>query len=294
MRDKWATLFEAAAEVAAPGPLAFSDRWSLPDLARLFDILQVGPAKLVSIDSALTTDKILLPGWIRSAARAAGTNLPALAAQATAALRQWPGGSRDIMAVMFALPPSPAPKPDIALLDQDDHAALLAALSAESDWVANLACSLLAIMHDPAIGQLAMKLLPSMSAAGRLRAALVVIANDSDPAGTAQDILNGADPAARSGAAAAALNIAGPNPSGSWPAILRRARADDDMTVRLAAGQDDATAASARYWSCPACSNLNKIEAAHCASCKRTRPAADSHPSWTSRIGLMVGPLRSV
>jgi hypothetical protein len=291
---KWATLFEAAAEVAAPGPLAPSDQWSLPDLARLFDILQVGQAKLVSIDYALTTDKHLLPGWIRSAARAAGTDLPALAAQAASALRQWPGESRDIMAVMFAPPPSPAPKPDITLLDQDDHAALLAALSAESDWVANIACSLLATMHDPAIGQLIMKHLPSMPATGRLRAALVAIANDPYPESATQDILNGADPAARSGAAAAALNIAGPHPSGSWPAILQRARADDDMTVRLAAGQDDAAAASARYWSCLACSNLNEVEAARCVSCRRTRPAAASHPSWTSRIGLMIGPLHSV
>ena len=294
VRNKWATLFEAVTEVAAPGPLAPSDLWSLPDLACLFDVLQVRKAKLVSIDSALTTDKNLLPGWIRSAARAAGIDLPALAAQAAAALRQWPDSSRDIMAVMFAPPPFPAPMTDVTRLGHDDHNALLAALSAESDWVANIACLLLATVHNPAIEQLVMKQLPSMPAAGRLRAALVVVANDPDAEGAAQDLLKGTDPTERSGAAAAALNIAGPAPSGSWIAILQRARADDDMTVRLAAGQDDAAAASARYWSCPACGNLNKIRTARCASCKGTRPAVGSHSSWTSRIGLMIGPPHSI
>jgi hypothetical protein len=275
-------------------PLAPSDLWSLPGLACLFDVIQVRKAKLVSIDSALTTDKNLLPGWIRSAARAAGIDLPALAAQAAAALRQWPDSSRDIMAVMFAPPPFPAPMTDVTRLGHDDHNALLAALSAESDWVANIACLRLATVHDPAIGQLVMKQLPSMPAAGRLRAALVVVANDPDAEGAAQDLLKGTNPTARSGAAATALNIAGPAPSGSWIAILQRARADDDMTVRLAAGQDDAAAASARYWSCPACGNLNKIRAARCASCKGTRPAVGSHSSWTSRIGLMIGPPHSI
>jgi hypothetical protein len=183
---------------------------------------------------------------------------------------------------------------DVTRLGHDDHNALLEALSAESDWVANIACLLLATVHDPAIGQLVMKQLPSMPAAGRLRAALVVVANDPDAEGAAQDLLKGTDPTARSGAAVAALNIAGPAPSGSWIAILQRARADDDMTVRLAAGQDDAAAASARYWSCPACGILNKIRAARCASCKGTRPAVGSHSSWTSRIGLMIGPPHSM
>jgi len=294
VRNKWATLFEAVTEVAASGPLAPSELWSLPDLACLFDVLQVRQAKLISIDSALTTDKNLLPGWIRSAARAAGIDLPALAAQAAAVLMQWPDSSRDIMAVMFAPPPFPAPTPDVTRLGHDDYSELLAALSAESDWVANIACLLLATVHDPAIGQLVMKRLPSMPAAGRLRAALVVVANDPDPEGAAQDLLKGTDPTARSGAAAAALNMAGPDPSGSWVAILQRARADDDMTVRLAAGQDDASAASAKYWACPACGNLNKIRAARCASCKDTRPAVGSYSSWTSQIGLMIGPPHSV
>jgi hypothetical protein len=39
VRNKWATLFEAVTEVGAPGPLAPSDRWSLPDLACLVDVL---------------------------------------------------------------------------------------------------------------------------------------------------------------------------------------------------------------------------------------------------------------
>lgn len=170
VRNKWATLFEAVTEVAASGPPAPSDLWSLPDLACLFDALQVRKAKLVSIDSALTTDKNLLPGWIRSAARAAGIDLPALAAQAAAALRQWPDSSRDIMAVMFAPPPFPAPMTDVTRLGHDDHNALVAALSAESDWVANIACLLLATVHNPAIGQLVM-LPPQALSTGHARPA---------------------------------------------------------------------------------------------------------------------------
>jgi ribosomal protein L40E len=49
--------------------------------------------------------------------------------------------------------------------------------------------------------------------------------------------------------------------------LLARAQADDDMTVRLAAGASQAAAETANYWSCRNCGVTNEIIATDCTSC---------------------------
>jgi hypothetical protein len=272
--DDWDTLFEAAAAASPPTPLTAAEQWRLPDLATLSDVLDPLEATLVSIDAAFTTDRERLPGWIRATARAAGIDLPGLAGQAAAALATWQAGDRAVADVMLAPPLPPPPPCDIIRLGQDDITVLIDTLGVTSEWLADVACALLLTGRDPAIGQRVAELLPSLSAGRRRNAAVVVIANDPDPAGAAQRMLDSTDPPARVAAAIATGILAGRGSSESWAAVIARALADDDLTVRLAC-QEEVGREDAVFWSCPRCAYINDIEATGCAACGRGRGQRD-------------------
>jgi hypothetical protein len=274
-RDAWDTLFEAAAAASGPRPLTATEQWRLPELAALSDVLDPLEATLVGIDAAFTTDRERLPGWIRATARAAGIDLPGLAGQAAAALAAWRAGDRVVADVMMAPPVSPPPACDITRLDEDDIAVLIDALEATSEWLADVACALLLTGRDPAIGQRVAGCHPGMSASRRRNAGVVVIANDPDPAGAAQRMLDSADPPTRIAAAIAPGILAGRSSSGeTWAAVIARALADDDLTVRLAC-QDEADREDAVFWSCPRCAHTNDIDTTVCAACGRDRGQRD-------------------
>jgi hypothetical protein len=114
-----------------------------PDLATLGDALGTGNATVTGIAHAFTIDQTLLPGCMRAAAHAAGLDLPAISAEAAVVLEKWPAGNRDVINVMFAPPPSPPPTFDTTRLDDRDKDALTEALAATSDWLADIARTLL-------------------------------------------------------------------------------------------------------------------------------------------------------
>ena len=151
---KWETLFDAAASCASPRHPSRPERWRLPDLLALTDVLDAAHARLVDIDVAFVAEKALLPGWIRTVGHAAGINLHALAGQATAVLAAWRSGAPDVMDVLFAPPPSSPPACDIARLGPGEVAVLVEALGARSGWIAEVACNLLLSAQSPQIGQL--------------------------------------------------------------------------------------------------------------------------------------------
>jgi hypothetical protein len=266
--DGWETFLEAAVSLARPHSLTVAERWRYPDLAMLNDVLDSNSAPIVAVDHALTTDQALLPGWIRAAARAADLDLSAISAEAAVALEAWPGGNRDVINVMFASPPSPAPSCDAARLDQDDVDILIQALGATSEWLSVTACALLQPAHNPAVGRRAAARVPQISPNRRGNAVIVAVANDPSPLSMAERLLDSSDPPVRAGAAAAAMMLADSDAAASWASILNRARADDDMTIRLAAGLDQDAASSAACWSCLDCGKINEIVAPRCAFCE--------------------------
>lgn len=264
--DEWKTFLAVVASLAPPRALTLGEHWRYPHLAALDDVLGVESATLDGIDCAMTIDQALLPGWIRAAAHAAGLDMAAMSAQASAALAAWSAGDQDVIDVMFAPPHSPLPACDASRLDDDDLDALFAALGAASDWLSDTACTVLMTAANPAVGQDAAALIPHIPPNRRQNAAIAAIANNPCPPLAAGHLLDSADPLARVGAAFAAQTLAGDAADG-WTSILARARADDDLTVRLAAGADESTTATAAHWSCLGCGHMNEFTASNCASC---------------------------
>jgi hypothetical protein len=131
------------------------------------------------------------------------------------------------------------------------------------DWLSDTACSILVTAHDPGIGRRAAALIPVTAPNRRQNAVIVAVANDLSPPVLGGRLLDGTDPLARVGAAAAANMLA--TDAAVWTALLGRARADRDLTVRFAAGGDESVASTAAGWSCLDCSNMNDIAATRCA-----------------------------
>jgi hypothetical protein len=231
--DDWEILLEAAATIAPPRPLTHSERWRYPDIAQLADVLDVENASLDGINDALSTDPAFLALWLRAVAHAAGLDLPGISAQAQAALQSWAAGNRDIMEVIFAPQPAPAPRSDPTRLDPADATLLIEALGATSEWLAESAYEILVAARDPGLGSRVAAVLAQMAAGRRKNAAIVAIANDTDPPGAARRFQDRDDPALRSAAAAAAAMLAGQGGDpGLWTPVL--ARAGDEQA---AAGQ---------------------------------------------------------
>jgi len=207
--DGWEVLVEAAASIAPPRPLSRSERWRYPDIAALTDILDVENATLDGIDHALSTDPAFLSGWLRAVAQAAGLDLSAISAQAQTALQSWAAGNRDIIYAIFAPPSSPAPGFDPARMDPADVTLLIKALGATSEWVAESAYAILMVARDPEVGSRVTAMLTQMPEDRRKNAAIVAIANDTDPPAAADRFLNHDDPALRSAAEATAAMLAG-------------------------------------------------------------------------------------
>jgi hypothetical protein len=150
--DDWEVFFMAAASLDTPRPLTAAERWRYPDLATPGDALGTGNATLTAVAHAFTTDLTLLAGCMRATARAARLDLPAISAEAAVVLEKWPADNRDVINVMFAPPPAFPPAFDSARLDDQDKEALTGALAATSEWLAEIARTLLPPAHDPAAG----------------------------------------------------------------------------------------------------------------------------------------------
>lgn len=267
--EDWPPFFTAAASLQTPRALTAAEQWRYPDLATLADVLGTKDATLTAIAHAFTTDQILLPGCMKAAADAASLDLPAISAEATVVMEKWPPGDRGIINVMFAPPPSPAPAFDSTRLDNQDKDTLVKALGATSDWLAGIAYTLLLAAHDPVTGQRAADQIPHIPANRRENAAIVAVANDPSPPDAAMRVLDGAEPLARVGAAAAARILAEGGETSAWTPLLARAAADDDLTVRFAAGADQGTADNAVFTTCRNCGQPNDIDAGRCSGCKK-------------------------
>lgn len=184
------------------------------------------------------------------------------------ARERWRAGNQDVTEVTFAPPPSPPPAFDAGRLEPGDVDVLMEALGAESEWISDTACAILRTAGDPVIGQRAADRALGVPPGSRCNAVIVAVANAPSPPVAAARLLETGDPPSRVGAAAAASLLSGIGTADSWKPILDRARADDDMTVRFAAGTDRETAEKAAYWSCQECGQINEADVARCAFCR--------------------------
>lgn len=245
MWDEWKVFLAAAASLAALQPLTLAEIWRYPELAALADVLDTREATLVDIDHACTADAAVLPEWITAVAHAAGLDLAAISTQAGAALEAWSHGDIEAVRVILAPPPSRNPELDPSRLDSSDMDLLINALGATSGWIAHTAYRILLNARDPAAGQHILELIPGLPIGRRYKAAILALANGPSPPEAAASMLDSSDPATRAGAAATARTYANTVNGTQWTALLERAQADSDMTVRSAAGMDRGAAVTA-------------------------------------------------
>ena len=185
-----------------------------------------------------------------------------------AALASWKAGDQSVAEMVLAPPPLPPPACDVTRLAQGDIGFLIDALGATSAWVSEVACHVLMQARDPAVGGAVAQRMPDGPDPSRRRnAAIVIVANDPDSCPGGPALLDSGDPPVRVGAAAASRILAGHSGTGPWDAVITRALADDDLTVRLAC-RDDADTRGAVFWSCPRCAQHNDITASSCVSCR--------------------------
>jgi hypothetical protein len=272
--DDWGILLRAIAEVSPPEPISLVERWQLPSLGTLFDLLDPHEATLDSIDIAYSVEREHLPGWIRATAKAAGLNLPALAAQAAVALTSRDAGDNTVIDALLAPPPAAPPRCDIARLDNDDVTILIEALQAKSEWLADVAAALLLTGRDAAIAERVAALRPG-SSAERKRNTAVVIANDPNQPAAILRALDSGDPSARVAAAIVTRFMVGKDrENASWAAVSARIVTDHDVTVRLTYNERTPRAGATR-WSCHRCSRSNDLTVSTCANCGRSRRQRD-------------------
>ena len=282
-QKEWEYFFAAAVPLAPPCPLTAAGRWRLPELARLYDVLSADWASTGHISAV---EGPLLSGCIRAAAHAAGLDLSAISAEAAIAAKTLSADSMEAVDVISAPPPDPPPTCDTSRLDHQDTDTLLQALGAESEWLSDIACNLLRIACDPAIGLRAADRIPQVPPNRRANAAVVAIANNPDPPVAATRLLQAEDALVRAGAAFAARILSKDSRSTAWAFPLSLAQADSDLTVQGAGGNDirRAKATNATHWSCEDCGYGNEIDVYWCAACKKGgRPISSEFSRWNLR-----------
>jgi len=266
VRDIWPKFLTVASSLTPQRSLSNSEKWRYPSVAALANALLAEEGTIVGVNYACEREQLALRNCMIAASHAADLDIPGISAEAALALEAWPSGKRDVADLIFA-PPFTQPVIDATRLDSKDTGTLIEALGAGSDWLANIACTFLLNSHDPQVGERAARRVREVAANRRAGAVIVAIANDQNPAEAASRFLAASDPPVRVGAAAATRMLARAEAAGSWNVLLTRALADDDQTVRLAAGADPASAGQESYWSCDECGHANKIDASRCGSC---------------------------
>lgn len=266
VRDIWPRFLKVASSLAPQRPLSDSERWRYTEVAALANALLAEEGTVVGVFNAVESEQPTLRHCMVAASHALGFDMPGISAEATLALEAWASGNQDVVDMIFA-PPFTQPAINALRLDCQDKDALIEALGAGSDWLANIACTFLLEAHDHQIGAHASRRIQELAANRRANAVMVAIANDPDPADAASRYLNASDPPIRVGAAVATRMLAQTQASDSWTGLLNRALVDDDRTVRLAAGADPASNGRESYWSCDECGHANKIETSECNNC---------------------------
>jgi hypothetical protein len=252
-----------------PAELSRTQRWRLPDLGALGMVIGAGKVSVGYYEGAMATvgDRTRI-AWLRAAAIAAGLEPSTLAAQAIAALADSEHGD-DVQDLVLVALPGPEPLTDPNRLELQDQNALIAALSADSAWIAQSACYLLAGLQNDRLRDQLLKLIPSLPAARRARTSALACCLSTTPPSTIRLLLSSTDPTVRSGAAIflSTLDL----PTGELADLRTTVRTDPNLSVREAAEIADEVAATdlppPTQWLCDDCAAVNDITTRRCHNC---------------------------
>ncbi|WP_436531741.1 NACHT domain-containing protein [Actinoplanes sp. HUAS TT8] len=129
-----------------PAPLSAFDRWRLPALNALIDLIGVREAAIGDFAGAL--ENPAFTAWLRAAVAAADIDPDVVAAEAAAALDDHDQGD-DIRDFIGVVTPRSPRRFDVARLDEPDRASLVRAVATAPPWIAGLARDILAGRHEP-------------------------------------------------------------------------------------------------------------------------------------------------
>jgi hypothetical protein len=290
--DPWSEFerfYELVADLSEPDTLTLVEAWALPHLCTIVDTLEIYEAGVDDVTNAFTRDDpALLATVVRVQAAAAGIPLGKLAAEARRAQQIHRESPKRVPHLLLTPTATPIPldEPPLSAADVEQ---LLDCLGASSAITANFAFDRLAATSDSRIGRRVQKMLPGLHPQRRRNAALLACLLANDPAATADELLDGDDGPTRAGAATYLAWEAPRTRRGAD--ALGRARADLDLTVRLAAHRHDiANAGSeageanghegppATHWTCQDCAGTNDLEVLDCAMCPTgSRPGPLTH-----------------
>lgn len=250
--------------------------WRLLDLCDLCAVLDMEHADVEEFVKATTIDTDdVRQGWLCAAAVAAELDIAAVAAQARLAITE--RGDDDGWSTLdLLLAPASGPRrhPNGSPLSVPDQMALVAALSATSEWIAHSAAKLLSGARGEQLRERLLEAMPRLPAPLRSLAAGLACYAADDPVNEAAQLLKLADPAACAGATRYLSLLLDPNEQAE--SLLARARVTDDLTIRLAAIQDQQPVVAdppVTHWSCLRCAAYNDLAEVDCRHCDRgTRP----------------------
>jgi hypothetical protein len=127
------------------GECSDRDRWRLPDLCALFDLIRPKNASISGFFDAIQSDAdSVRAGWLAAAAAAADLDPAAVAMQAEAAIAEHDHHFQPTVWNLLTAPaPDGPPAVTAALLDSTALDALVNALTTDSEWIAESALKLL-------------------------------------------------------------------------------------------------------------------------------------------------------
>ncbi|XVU23004.1 hypothetical protein ACQPZJ_37920 [Actinoplanes sp. CA-054009] len=161
-------------------------------------------------------------------------------------------------------------------LSQQDRQMLIEGLSADSAWIAQSACYLLAGLHNDRLRDQLLELIPTLPPARRARTSGLACDVSLTPTATIRLLLNSADPTVRYGAAYYLCFLAGP--ADEVADLHATVRNDPNLSVRQAAGLEDEAAAPGSppptEWLCADCASANDIVTGQCQRCRSTMRSA--------------------
>jgi len=259
-------------------PLTKVDRWSLKDVADLIFASGYSDVSIGGFDTAFRgDDHDLRVKWLECVAVGHGLDVPAAAAQARYLLSQ-PAGELASPHDWWTATVRPAYKlqevePDCLTTEQQNN--LIAALGADSDWIAFSAANLL-VQTTPTWAP--DSFFDNDRAEWKPRRArlfhLVAILASRNGAELLRRATTSADPAYRQAAEMAVRADQTLDPSGE---VAGRLGTDEDLTVR---GELDSGDPPPSRWSCNHCATANAINVVDCTGCKNgTRPERKKQPN---------------
>jgi hypothetical protein len=174
-------LQSAAGISSAAYDLSVSERWRLPDLCALFAVIDVRASTPRGYLDA-RGEPGTLRRWLEAMATAAGLDHPAVAAQAQAAITEHARHEHPtVWAVLSAPAPGPPPAIEATRLTQDGLDALIEAVAAKSEWIAESASEALRQVAKDELEDRLAALLERLPASGRERVAELAHLLGKDP-----------------------------------------------------------------------------------------------------------------